>query len=162
MVALPFKQSRIISSLIILTLLISVVCQQPVEAATPKPKSPVEVHKVKLPPGQSLKDWLESHNAVKITPQPSSSDTKTKVSAKAKTLKEKAKVEAPKLKKQAKVLMKKAAKLAKKGGKKATAKAKKLKKKAKKLLKRANKYISDYRKQSEKDVMKWVANQGKK
>lgn len=154
------RQSRIISCLIILTLLIGVISQQPVATATSQ--SPVEVHKIKLSPGQSLKDWLKEHNAVKLTPETSSSDTKTKIGAKTKALKEKAKVEAPKLKKQAKALQKKAAKLAKKGGKKATAKAKKLKKKAKKLLKKANKYISDYRKQSEKDVMNWVANQGKK
>lgn len=76
-------------------------------------------------------------------------------------LKQKAQVEAPKLKKQAKKLLKKAARLAKKGGKKAKKQAKKLIKKAKRLLKKANKYISDYRKQSEKEVMDWARNQGK-
>ncbi len=156
------KQSKIIKSLIILTLIISVMVPDGTMSADAATTSQPEIGTIQRKDGQSLKDWLKEHKAQKLTPQTPAPTTKEKVSAKTKELEEKAKVEAPKLKKKAKKLLKKAAKVAKKGGKKGKKQARKLTKKAKRLLKKANKYISDYRKQSEKDVMDWAKNQGKK
>lgn len=96
------KQSKIIKSLIILTLIISVMVPDGTMSADAATTSQPEIGTIQRKDGQSLKDWLKEHKAQKLTPQTPAPTTKEKVSAKTKELEEKAKVEAPKLKKKQK------------------------------------------------------------
>ncbi len=91
-----------------------------------------------------------------------SEETKAALQKALKSLQKKVKELAPKVKKQAMKLLKKAEKLIKEGTPKALKAAKKLLKKAQKIIQKGLKSLSDYRKESEKNVVDFAKNNGKR